>query len=70
MGGRYYITGVQIGMLRAFNQLVMEQVSGEVHGLTIKLREVLEEIEKNQYLCNAGTEDWEQIVSITGTREK
>jgi hypothetical protein len=41
MGGRYFITGVQIGMIRAFAKLENDA----------DINKVLDEIEDNQYLC-------------------
>lgn len=41
MGGRYFITGVQIGMIRAFSKLENDT----------DINKVLDEIEDNQYLC-------------------
>jgi hypothetical protein len=42
MGGRYFITGTQLGMLMSF-------VSGEMDKEATKL---LKQIEKKQYLCD------------------
>lgn len=43
MGGRYWISGVQLGMLLAYLRIARVE----------EAKELLEEIEKNQYLCQA-----------------
>jgi len=55
MGGRYYLTGVQIGMLKAFAEL----------GKMEKLIKVLDVIESEQYICDA-----EQFVELLGNLPK
>lgn len=57
MGGRYYITGAQLGMLKAFVKLIEESkyIPEEVWDLTLNLKRILNEIEANQYICDADT---------------
>ena len=56
MGGRYYITGVQLGMLIAFSKM-LNRSSPTNRQLKIlhSLKELLDTIESTQYMCDAET---------------
>lgn len=53
MGGRYWISGAQIGMLKAFVDLKKDD----------KVLEVLDEVEEKQYVCEA--EEFEKLFGKT-----
>lgn len=61
MGGRYYITGVQIGMLRAFLQIAQDEFDQATYGGR-RLEELLTKIEDNQHMCDASHPDWKLFV--------
>ena len=50
MGGRYFITGVQIGMIRAYAKLENDA----------DINKVLDAVEDNQYMCEK--EDFEKKI--------
>lgn len=52
MGGRYYVTGVQLGMLAAY--LDLKQID--------KVTKLLVGIEDKQYLCGADSDHWQHLL--------
>ena len=50
MGGRYWISGVQLGIIIAYLQ--------EKNVLRSKIMALLEMIERNQFLINTENSDW------------
>jgi len=57
MGGRYWISGAQIGMLKAFVDLKKND----------RALEVLDEIEEKQYVCEA--EEFEKLCTCAKAEE-
>uniref|UniRef100_A0A6M3XS04 Uncharacterized protein n=1 Tax=viral metagenome TaxID=1070528 RepID=A0A6M3XS04_9ZZZZ len=56
MGGRYYITGVQLGMLIAFSKMLnRSNPSNKQLKILHSLKELLDTIESKQYICDAET---------------
>jgi hypothetical protein len=51
MGGRYYLTGTQLGMLKAYCQIAKTEPSKTLQTLEL-LEELLEEIEDKQFIGN------------------
>ena len=62
MVDRYYITGVQLGMLKAFNQMNDPDSEQDIEN-------ILEEIEEKQYLCAAKELDELDIVNKKATEQ-
>jgi hypothetical protein len=51
MGGRYYLTGTQLGMLKAYCQIAKTEPNKTFQTLEF-LEELLEEIEDKQFIGN------------------
>lgn len=69
MGGRYYLTGVQIGMLRAFLQIAEDEMQDNSCGID-RAGELLKEIEDNQHMCSASSNRWRTFVREMFIKDK
>jgi hypothetical protein len=63
MGGRYYLTGTQLGMLKAYCQIAKTEPNKTLQTLEL-LEELLQEVDKQFIgeIPNVGANDYEIII--------